>query len=847
MRWFSVEESVADCAALLAPSRPTLTYAGLELQVSELARALAASGIERSARIATMLPAGPEAAVAFLGTSSAAVCAPLNPELGRGELEFFLEDLSPAAFVVAAELVTPARDVATRLRIPIAELTVNQDAPAGRFELDLSSLSRAGLTAPGSESDSGDVALMLHTSGTTGRPKIVPLTHGNLRASAKHVVATLGLGAGDRCLNVMPLFHIHGLVGALLSSLHARASVVCTSGFRSDAVVQWINELRPTWYTAVPTIHQAMVVAARRSGPSAPDHWPFRLIRSSSAALAPALMAELEDVFGAPVIESYGMTEAAHQVASNPLPPRARKPGSVGPAAGPEVAVRSDDGRILMHHAQGEIVIRGPNVTAGYAGDPTANRAAFSDGWFLTGDLGALDGDGYLVIQGRRKEMINRGGEKIAPREVDDVLLDHPDVAQAVTFPVPHPRLGEEVAAAVVLTPGSAVTKGELRQAVAARLAAFKVPRHIVVVDGLPKGPTGKLQRIGLAERLGLDDAPSATSVDDPGFVAPRDELETKLAAIVQDVLALDHAPSVTDDIFALGADSLHVVELMSETENAFGRTFPESVLLDDVTIEKLVASLRTARDASHSVMVESVQPAGSEAPLFCLVRGGSMLAIRRIAVAIGPDRPVYAISMPMMHGTWRAAGDITDLAHLTVAAVREQHPHGPYAFFGHSFGGLVVYEAARQLASAGEPIELVALGDAEHPDAVRRRFWPKFHPRRMAAILLRRGPIALLRSLPWPTGSWARHREYVPGTDIVRDRAATNRRERRYFPGALDARVALVQSERSPGPDWFGWDALVTRRWELHRVPGSHDSMLGEPHVYALAATLATCLRNDG
>jgi acyl-CoA synthetase (AMP-forming)/AMP-acid ligase II len=348
-----------------------------------------------------------------------------------------------------------------------------------------------------------DVAMVLHTSGTTARPKIVPLSHRNVCASATNIANTLGLRPQDLCLNVMPLFHIHGLIGALLSSIAAGASVYCTTGFNAMKFFGWLDQVKPSWYSAVPTMHQAILSRAARNQDIV-DRNTLRLIRSSSAALPPQVLAQLDETFRSPVVESYGMTEAAHQMASNPLPPKARKPGSVGPAAGPEVAIMDEAGTILVQGETGEIVIRGDNVTSGYARNPEANATAFTYGWFRTGDQGRLDQEGYLYITGRLKEIINRGGEKISPREVDEALLDHPGVAQAVVFGMPHPKLGEEIAAAVVLAPGSNASEKELREFVLERLADFKTPRRIVILDEIPKGPTGKIQRIGLAAKLGL-------------------------------------------------------------------------------------------------------------------------------------------------------------------------------------------------------------------------------------------------------------------------------------------------------------------------------------------------------
>ncbi|MBT6913779.1 MAG: AMP-binding protein, partial [Rhodospirillaceae bacterium] len=349
-----------------------------------------------------------------------------------------------------------------------------------------------------------DPALILHTSGTTSRPKMVPLSQGNICASASHIGASLALTPDDRCLNIMPLFHIHGLIAAVLSSLAAGAAVHCTPGFNALRYFQWMDAVQPTWYTAVPTMHQAILSRAKRNADSLAQS-QLRLIRSSSSSLPPQVMAALEETFACPVIEAYGMTEAAHQMASNPLPPAERQPGCVGLAAGPEIGIMSEEsGEILPTGEVGEIVIRGPNVTTGYIENPSANATAFTDGWFRTGDQGTLDGAGYLTLTGRLKEIINRGGEKISPREVDEVLLDHPAVGQVVTFAMPHDKLGEDVAAAVVLAEGAEATERELRDFVGQRLADFKVPRKLLFLDEIPKGATGKLQRIGLAEKLGL-------------------------------------------------------------------------------------------------------------------------------------------------------------------------------------------------------------------------------------------------------------------------------------------------------------------------------------------------------
>ncbi|MCB1486290.1 MAG: AMP-binding protein, partial [Bauldia sp.] len=364
---------------------------------------LNAFGIGRGDRVAIVLPNGPEMATAFLSVAAAATTAPLNPAYRAEELEFYLGDIGPKAVLVAEEEEGPVVAVAHRLGIPVLRLIHNLAHPAGAFTIygDLEGHAKhPGIAEP------DDIALLLHTSGTTSRPKLVPLAHANLAASASHIGRTLSLGPDDRCLNIMPLFHIHGLIAAVLSSLAAGGSVHCTPGFNALRVFGWLDEMRPTWYTAVPTMHQAILARAGRNAEAVAAS-RLRLIRSSSSSLPAQVMAELEETFGCPVIESYGMTEASHQMTSNRLPPGARKPGSVGPAAGPEVAIMATDGAVLPPDSEGEIVIRGPNVTAGYENNPDANAAAFAHGWFHTGDQGIMDADGYVRVTGRLKEIIN--------------------------------------------------------------------------------------------------------------------------------------------------------------------------------------------------------------------------------------------------------------------------------------------------------------------------------------------------------------------------------------------------------------------------------------------------------
>ncbi len=482
--------------ALSAPGRDDLSYGALRAHCARLRRQLAARGIGPGDRVAIVLPNGPEMATAFLGVASGLSSAPLNPNYKQSEYAFYLEDLKPKLVIIAAGSDNPVREAAEALGIPVAEARVGADDPAGAFSL-------WDEEADDSTPAPDDEALVLHTSGTTSRPKVVPLTQANLHASAGNIARTLALTPQDHCLNIMPLFHIHGLIAVVLSSMKAGASVCCTPGFNALKFLDLALEQKPTWYSGVPTMHQAILLRAKRN-PDAVKQLNFRFVRSSSASLPPAVFKQLAETFDCPVIEAYGMTEATHQMASNPLGDGRQKPGFVGLPAGPEIRILDQMGQEMPQGEVGEVCIKGANVTPGYENNPKANEESFTDGWFRTGDEGLLDPDGYLKITGRIKEIINRGGEKVSPLEVDDTFMEHPAVQQIVTFALPHKMLGEEVAAAVVLADGAEVTEQELKDYAADKLAAFKIPKRFVFVDEIPKGATGKLQRIGLHEKLGL-------------------------------------------------------------------------------------------------------------------------------------------------------------------------------------------------------------------------------------------------------------------------------------------------------------------------------------------------------
>ena len=584
-----------DAVAVCAPGRDPLLFGQLKRHIVAVSAALSARGIGRNDRVALALSNGPEAATAFLAVTCGAACAPLNPEQTAEEFEFILKELRPRALMVAAHGSSSASEVARRLDIEVIEIDVDDHSPAGVFRL------RGAVEHPSDEAipltSGDDVALVLSTSGTTSRPKRVPLTHANLCASAANIARSLRLTPDDRCLNVLPLFHIHGLVAALLASLSAGGSIACTPGVARGSFFKWMDELHPTWYTAVPTVHQAIVDAAGAHRDVIRRH-PLRFIRSSSAALPASLSDALEQCFNAPVIQAYGMTEASHQIASNPLPPGQRKPKSVGLAAGPDVAVMDDAGRMVPVGETGEIVIRGDNVTRGYLDAPEANASAFVAGWFRTGDRGFIDAEGYVHLTGRLKEMINRGGEKVLPQEVDEVLMEHAAVHQAVTFRVPHPTLGEDVAAAVVLKPGAAAATEDIRSFLFGRLAEFKIPTQVVIVARIPTGATGKVERLRLASAL-------AESLK-PAFVAPRNDIEANVAAIFAELLGVSEI-GVDDNFFASGGDSLRGFQALARIRARMQVDLSILDLFKGPTAALVAREVERARSAAEAAALHQI------------------------------------------------------------------------------------------------------------------------------------------------------------------------------------------------------------------------------------------------
>ncbi|EME38193.1 hypothetical protein DOTSEDRAFT_57700 [Dothistroma septosporum NZE10] len=504
--------STSTATAIVIPGSPALeiSYKQLYADVLSFQQKLAKLGITAGSAVSIALPNSYPFIVAFLASSwQRGIAAPLNPAYKQNEFEFYIDDLSSALVLVPqGQADGPAVKAAKRYNAAVAECYLDPSTKEVVLDIkDTGKLSGQG-NKPVARAQPDDTALVLHTSGTTGRPKAVPLSHRNLTRTMLNVRNTYHLTAQDRTMLVMPLFHVHGLLAAFLAPLASGGSVIVPGAFSATTFWPQFVKHKANWYTAVPTIHQILL--------KNPQHWPkplpkIRFIRSCSSPLSPKVFHDLEAAFEAPVLEAYAMTEAAHQMTSNPLPPAERKPGSVGLGQGVEVKILDQEGNEVAQGKEGEISIRGENVTKGYINNDKANAEAFtSGGFFRTGDQGKKDEDGYVIITGRIKELINKGGEKISPIELDNVLAQHPSVGEAVSFAIPDEMLGQEVAVAVVPKDGQKVTGEELKAYMREKVAKFKVPNRVFFTNVMPKTATGKIQRRMVAEEMLKQDAPKA-------------------------------------------------------------------------------------------------------------------------------------------------------------------------------------------------------------------------------------------------------------------------------------------------------------------------------------------------
>lgn len=694
--------------AILSPAAPPLSFAELAHQISALRTWLGEQGLGPEDRIAVPAPQGPATALAIIALASSAACIPINPRLSRAECLGLLRDGKATAFFDAGGVLDAGREAAAEMGLRILSMPF-PFPPADAVSAP---------PAPQEAADgprtvkADDPALIIGTSGSTGQAKIVAITHRQLLARAHKTIRFLGLSAHDRCLNVMPLCYQLGQNPGLFAPLLAGGSAICPAEFTERNFFEGLQALAASWYNAGPT-HQQAILKWLRKAPERIARHRLRFARSGSAPLPLALREEIEALLGIPLIESYSSTETGPLTCNSPS--GRRKPGKLGRGDEQDLAVVDQQGNRLPAGSLGEVIARGPCVIAGYENDPLANAQAFREGWFHTGDMGCFDEEGFLTLTGRIKDIINRGGEKIAPAEVDALLLAHPDVEEAVSFPTPHASLGEDIAAAIVARPGRSPTESALRDFLHGKLAVFKIPHRILRVGSIPRGPTGKPVRAQLAAHFKTALAPAGG----PRTAATTSPLTGKLVQTWRDALGRDDI-GPADDFFQHGGDSLAVVNLLVAVEQGLQVRLPPDMLARYPTPQRLADALQRQVSSGQGSVV-SLHPHGREIPLFAIsARHGHALWIILIGRELGPGQPFHALQPPGMD--WDKAGchDLPAMAAHYIGVMKALQAKGPYRLLGSSFGGLVAFEIALQLQAAGEQVDLLALLNSTPPSIFR-------------------------------------------------------------------------------------------------------------------------------
>jgi acyl-CoA synthetase (AMP-forming)/AMP-acid ligase II/thioesterase domain-containing protein/acyl carrier protein len=711
-------ETHPDQPAIVTTGFAPLSYRQLQSLIQDVRVTLRTAGLGRSARIAVAMPNGPHAALAIVAVACSAVSIPLNPRQTLREIETGFAALPPDAVLLVKGGDSIVRRVAERLGITILEAVRSLDGVLG-IKIDQPQSAAAAALGEPDEPDPDAPAFILQTSGTTAAPKLIPTSHRNMLAAAARVQTWFDLTPRDRCLCVSPVFYAHGLHVMIFTPLLTGGSIAFpTDATRFDA--EWFDALKPTWYSASPTLHRLVL---DQSAATKVTH-SLRFILSGGAPLPWDLLGGLQQALGVLVVEHYGSSEGM-QICSNQLAPGRSRPGTVGIPAPDTVIIAADDGSKLPPGQQGEVLVGGPTVVAGYLNAPELSQASFVNGWFKSGDIGSIDDDGFLTLHGRKDDLINRGGEKISPAEIDEALLRHPKIAEAAAFSVAHPRLGQDVAAAVVLRPGMTATAMELRKYLQGQLAPFKVPGKITVHDQLPKGKTGKILRRQLGASPEEKPAAEVNAVAETTTAAPvldknsaMSTLVTQLKEIWERLLKISPI-SIDDDFSDRGGDSLLAMEMLSDVERLTGHTIPTSTLFEARTIRQLAQILFEQRIQPKSIIEFN---SGGKLPPIFLYHGdyfGGLYAAK-LANSLGADQPLFTIA-PHDLGTEPVLLSIEEMAADSLSSILNAQPKGPYRLYGYCIGGLVAFEAARLLIAAGEKVEFVGMIDT--PTISARRY----------------------------------------------------------------------------------------------------------------------------
>ncbi len=858
LKHWAVETPAA--IALSAPGCQPLNYSKLWDHLETTRRTLREARLQAGEAVALVSRQGPEAFTAYLSIAGEFACAPLDPALTEIEFRSYLSRLGARGLLIQDDVAPQAVAIARELGMAVARISTQPQHAAGEFLTETIGIP----SRPGRRIEAG---LLLHTSATTGNPKLVPLTHSNLHALAENSARSSGLNAADRLLSLMPFFHLHGL-SAASAQLFRGGGVICTRGFQPTDFEEWWDQFQPTWTSVNPAILR-VILAQAREHPELPHRKPFRFFRTSGAAADPDLLASFEDLLRTPVLNSYSMTEAPGIARATV---DARKPGSVGRSIGLDIAILDESGRTLPVDVEGEIAVRGATVTSGYLDDPESNRVAFRYGWFHTGDIGRVDGDGFLYITGRKKEMINRGGKKIFPAEVDQALARHPAVLEAAAFAISHPTLEEDLAAAVVLREGASATELDLRRFLETQLAAYKIPRSIAFLEGMPRTASGKLKRADLTAQYG---GAREIRVTQSQEVSPELEaMQCRLLDIWRRILETAQIGN-QDDFFLLGGDSLSAALMLAEVERslnisrgALGRV----EVFDNLTIHSLACVLldsdartapRTSANASAPSGILAFRTHGTRIPFFCFPASSlDPYYLRHLAKNLGPDQPFYVVRPPESIQGNRLLR-MEDLAANAISAIRSVRPRGPYVVGGHCYGGVLAFETTRQLLTEGEQVAQLVLLDVPapgYPKVVRnwRRYvaesrrlvtsWARREGAWKAAELL--GHLHRLkrlgaRKLKGQTGRafsslGSPHRVARLGQSAVNSLALAEY-VLKDFAAPIFHFIAADEavSTRVLDDPRYGWRDFARGALDFRSVRGGHNSMLDAENAPRLAAEL--------
>jgi acyl-CoA synthetase (AMP-forming)/AMP-acid ligase II/thioesterase domain-containing protein len=874
-------ESAPHSPALIDSNGIALSYKDLWLRILAVGRRLDDAGLGFEDTVAVLLPQGARQVLAIAGVLNYCVCAPMHPRTTVAEVEHFLRALGAAAIVASPEFEAEA-EAAFRMGLTVIL--------AGDVETPDEWHIRRSSAQPRLAANRTDVVLLLITSATSGNSKLVPLTANNLDAQAEPRSRILRLTNSDRLLQMTSLSHSIGIDNTFAQFLSGGA-IIATGGFDSNSYSRWLDELRPTWYDCSPTVHQAALAQLRVKPPAQPTS--LRFVQSAGAPLPGEVRRELERILGVQVLNDYGMTETG-PIATDAFMSGDRIPDSAGRSCGLEIVIMDSTGELVATDTEGEIAVRGPAVFAGYLDNPEANHAAFRNGWFCTGDLGHLDQAGNLFVTGRLKEMINRGGEKILPGEIDLVLASHPAVLDAAAFGVPHPTLGEDVACAVVLRPaaGLPVTTTELRRFAAERLASFKIPRRICIVDQIPRGEQGKPQRWLLTERLSEKHAPppSPIEVSVRKLTDDVDDIFYKLHEIWARILDRNDL-GFDEDFFNAGGDSLAAISMLAEVDQRFSSQASESAasFFDEPTLlhlTRLVGNPRLPRPSKNEtsdIRVFPVRESDSGQRLWCVPADGDEgLYFRRLATHLRGQMDL-SIARPMNTFYSRALFTFERAGSEMAAVIRQSQPEGPYILCGFCYGGIVAVEAARQLILTGQHVRLI-LFDTPTPGspapATYVRFligsaWNKWKIIRKGGQFERStNPSLIPRELSGPEGNrnflarglawfalnlratlrrfaWSAalpfRRLLVPFENSTGIRKFMKWAQADYFPfyrpRPIDAPILHILCSDEPEQidvvTRFGWRKMASRGIDERFVPLDHNNLLHESNLPGIVGML--------